>query len=50
MVDTRVTDPIAQTMIKDLAAGTIDAALVWGPLAGYFAKANRETVLWSFRC
>jgi mxaJ protein len=40
MVDTRVTDPIAQTMIKDLLDGTIDAAIVWGPLAGYFAKAQ----------
>ncbi len=40
MVDTRVTDPIAQTMIKDLTDGTIDAAIIWGPLAGYFAKAS----------
>ena len=40
MVDTRVSDPIAQTMIADLAAGTIDAAIIWGPLAGYFAKAQ----------
>ena len=40
MVDTRVTDPIAQTMIKDLVDGTIDAALIWGPLAGWFAKAQ----------
>ncbi len=40
MVDTRVTDPIAQTMIKDLMDGTIDAAIIWGPLAGYFAKAQ----------
>ena len=39
MVDTRVTDPIAQTMMDDLTAGVIDAAIVWGPLAGYFAKA-----------
>ena len=23
---------------KDLAAGKIDAAIVWGPIAGYFAK------------
>jgi mxaJ protein len=40
MVDTRVTDPIAQTMIKDLMDGTVDAAIIWGPLAGYFAKAQ----------
>jgi mxaJ protein len=38
MVDTRVTDPIGQTMLKDLVAGKIDAAMIWGPLAGYFAK------------
>jgi mxaJ protein len=40
MVDTRVTDPVAQTMIKDLTDGTIDAAIIWGPLAGYFAKTS----------
>jgi mxaJ protein len=40
MVDTRVTDPIAQTMIKDLMDGTVDAAIIWGPLAGWFAKAQ----------
>jgi mxaJ protein len=45
MVDTRVTDPIAQTMIKDLVAGTIDAAIVWGPLAGYFAKQSGNDLM-----
>ena len=25
-------------MVEDLIAGTIDVALVWGPIAGYFAK------------
>jgi mxaJ protein len=25
-------------MIEDLVAGTIDVALIWGPIAGYFAK------------
>ncbi len=25
-------------MIKDLTAGTIDAGVLWGPLAGWFAK------------
>ena len=40
MVDTRVTDPVAQTMIADLTQGKIDAAIAWGPLAGYFAKAS----------
>jgi len=27
---------------RDLVAGTIDAAIVWGPIAGYFAKRIRE--------
>lgn len=25
-------------MIEDLVAGTIDVAMIWGPIAGYFAK------------
>jgi quinoprotein dehydrogenase-associated probable ABC transporter substrate-binding protein len=37
MVDTRVESPPAQ-MIADLAAGKIDAAVMWGPLAGWHAK------------
>ncbi len=30
---------------KDLAAGQIDAAIVWGPIAGYFAKRVTSPVL-----
>ena len=30
---------------KDLAAGKIDAAIVWGPIAGYFAKRVRSPEL-----
>ena len=26
-------------MIEDLAAGQLDAALLWGPIAGYWAEA-----------
>ena len=37
MIDTRV-DSSAATMMKDLAAGTIDAGVLWGPMAGYYAK------------
>jgi quinoprotein dehydrogenase-associated probable ABC transporter substrate-binding protein len=37
VVDTRV-DSSAQAMINDLTAGKIDAAILWGPLAGYYAK------------
>ena len=36
-VDTRYDAP-SKTMIGDLQAGTIDAALVWGPIGGYYAK------------
>jgi len=37
VVDTRY-DSSGQAMIKDLTAGTIDAGVLWGPLAGWFAK------------
>lgn len=30
---------------KDLAAGKIDVAIVWGPIAGYFAKRVKSPVL-----
>ncbi|MBN9509351.1 MAG: substrate-binding domain-containing protein [Alphaproteobacteria bacterium] len=36
-VDTRVEAP-AKSMIGDLLADRIDAAVLWGPLAGYYAK------------
>ena len=37
MVDTRVELP-ARQMMEDLAKGEIDAALVWGPIAGYWSR------------
>jgi quinoprotein dehydrogenase-associated probable ABC transporter substrate-binding protein len=37
VVDTRV-DSSAQSMIHDLETGEIDAGVLWGPLAGYYAK------------
>src|SRR4051795_886435 len=37
MVDTRI-DSSAVAMINDLTSGRIDAAVLWGPLAGYYAK------------
>ena len=37
MIDTRI-DSSAAAMIKDLMAGEIDAAVLWGPMAGYYAK------------
>ena len=40
MIDTRV-DSSAEAMIKDLTDGVIDAAVLWGPMAGFYAsKAN----------
>jgi quinoprotein dehydrogenase-associated probable ABC transporter substrate-binding protein len=37
MIDTRV-DSSAAEMIKDLTSGEIDAGVLWGPMAGYYAK------------
>ncbi|WP_291846809.1 substrate-binding domain-containing protein [Bradyrhizobium sp.] len=37
MVDTRI-DSSAEVMIDDLTSGKIDAAILWGPIAGFFAK------------
>jgi quinoprotein dehydrogenase-associated probable ABC transporter substrate-binding protein len=37
MIDTRV-DSSAAAMIKDLTSGEIDAGVLWGPMAGYYAK------------
>jgi quinoprotein dehydrogenase-associated probable ABC transporter substrate-binding protein len=37
MIDTRIDSSVA-AMINDLKAGEIDAAVLWGPMAGYYAK------------
>jgi quinoprotein dehydrogenase-associated probable ABC transporter substrate-binding protein len=37
VVDTRV-DSSAAAMIRDLDAGEIDAGVLWGPMAGYYAR------------
>ncbi|WP_315756255.1 MULTISPECIES: substrate-binding domain-containing protein [unclassified Bradyrhizobium] len=37
MIDTRV-DSSAEAMINDLKSGDIDAGVLWGPMAGYYAK------------
>jgi quinoprotein dehydrogenase-associated probable ABC transporter substrate-binding protein len=37
MIDTRV-DSSAQAMIADLESGAIDAGILWGPMAGFYAK------------
>ena len=38
LVDTRLTPSMGELMVKDLLAGTIDAAIAWGPMIGYYAK------------
>lgn len=43
LVDTRVDQP-ARKMIEDLAAGRIDAALIWGPIAGYWAAQQQVPI------
>jgi quinoprotein dehydrogenase-associated probable ABC transporter substrate-binding protein len=37
MVDTRL-DSTTHDMIDDLVAGKIDAAVLWGPIAGFYAR------------
>jgi len=36
-VDTRIDAP-TKTMVQDAAAGQIDAGVLWGPIAGYYAQ------------
>jgi len=37
MIDTRV-DSSAEAMINDLNKGELDAAILWGPMAGFYAR------------
>jgi quinoprotein dehydrogenase-associated probable ABC transporter substrate-binding protein len=37
VIDTRI-DSSAEAMIKDVVSGTIDAGILWGPMAGYYAR------------
>jgi quinoprotein dehydrogenase-associated probable ABC transporter substrate-binding protein len=37
MIDTRI-DSSVGAMINDLESGTIDAGILWGPMAGFYAK------------
>jgi quinoprotein dehydrogenase-associated probable ABC transporter substrate-binding protein len=37
MIDTRV-DSSAEAMINDLNSGAIDAGILWGPMAGFYAR------------
>jgi quinoprotein dehydrogenase-associated probable ABC transporter substrate-binding protein/PQQ-dependent catabolism-associated CXXCW motif protein len=43
MVDTRFYNP-GRDMMADLAAGEIDVALLWGPIAGYWASKQNEAI------
>jgi len=44
MVDRRVDSP-AEEMIKDIRGGEVDAGVLWGPIAGYFAKKGGEELV-----
>src|SRR5438552_10282525 len=37
MIDTRL-DSSAEAMINDLTSGKIDAGILWGPMAGFYAR------------
>jgi quinoprotein dehydrogenase-associated probable ABC transporter substrate-binding protein len=39
MVDTRYDAP-SKAMIDEIAAGTLDGGVLWGPIAGYYAKTS----------
>jgi len=41
MIDTRV-DSSVEAMINDLSSGAIDAGVLWGPMAGYYAKKSSQ--------
>src|SRR5919108_1317444 len=43
VIDTRV-DSSATAMMHDLAAGDIDAGVLWGPMAGYYARQSTPAV------
>ena len=38
MIDTRVAPSMAEVMIREMLDGVIDAAVIWGPMAGYYVK------------
>lgn len=43
MVDTRLDNP-PRAMLEDLARGELDAALLWGPIAGYYAEREPKPI------
>jgi quinoprotein dehydrogenase-associated probable ABC transporter substrate-binding protein len=44
VVDTRV-ESSAEAMMKDIADGEIDVGVLWGPLAGYYAKQSNPPLV-----
>jgi quinoprotein dehydrogenase-associated probable ABC transporter substrate-binding protein len=44
VVDRRFESP-SEAMIKDIRSGEIDAGILWGPFAGYFAKQGGEPLV-----
>ena len=44
VADTRFDHP-AKQMIDDVAAGEVDVGVVWGPIAGYYAKGHNPGLL-----
>ena len=42
MIDTRY-DSSAEAMVNDLSKGDIDAGVLWGPMAGYYAKKSNPS-------
>ncbi|MGH6762054.1 MAG: substrate-binding domain-containing protein [Phyllobacterium sp.] len=38
MVDTRLAPSMAEVMLKELVGGAIDVAILWGPMAGFYAQ------------
>jgi quinoprotein dehydrogenase-associated probable ABC transporter substrate-binding protein len=43
-IDTRVEAP-AHSMANDVAAGRIDAGILWGPMAGYYARQEMPNLI-----
>lgn len=44
MVDTRFDGP-SKSMIDEIAAGTLDAGVLWGPIAGFYAKKSTTKLI-----
>jgi quinoprotein dehydrogenase-associated probable ABC transporter substrate-binding protein len=43
MIDTRI-DSSAEAMVKDLQSGEIDVGILWGPMAGYYARTANPAI------